>query len=87
MKLVIHSIYAGDGENLRMWLPKDERVVCEFISVSSYWLLTERFELYEAQDISVEPQGLLLASTHAGHSVFHAVPPCFLSRPIRHALG
>jgi hypothetical protein len=34
MKLVIHSIYAGDGENLRMWLPKDERVVCEFISVS-----------------------------------------------------
>ncbi|CAE6834941.1 hypothetical protein R75465_06442 [Paraburkholderia aspalathi] len=34
MKLIIHSIHAGNGDNLRTWVPENELVVSEFIYIS-----------------------------------------------------
>src|SRR6266545_3676897 len=56
--------------------PSRIALTCEFISVSSYWLLIERFELYEAQHFGREAHGLLLVvDVHAGQFDLHRFPP------------
>src|SRR5215216_3847868 len=56
--------------------PSRIALTCEFISVSSYWLSIERFELYEAQHFGIEAQGLLLVvDVHSGQFDLHRFPP------------